>query len=87
MEFLSETGAERAVATGAVRLEQEIVAAPRPAYLLRFIHPAVDQEIGGTARMRSLPILAFCTLPFRNRQRRPSISPTIVDFAVARYRS
>ena len=47
MEFLSETGAERAVVEGAAKLEQEIGAAPRPAHLLRFIHPTVDQEIGG----------------------------------------
>jgi hypothetical protein len=39
-------GTERAVVDGAADLQQEIGAAPRPAHLLRFIHPAVHQKIG-----------------------------------------
>src|SRR5271165_6316035 len=46
MEFLSEAGAERSIVDGAANLEQKIGAAPGPAHRLRFVHPAVHQEIG-----------------------------------------
>ena len=46
LEFLSEAGTERAVVDGTANLQEEIGAAPRPAHLLRFVHPPVDQEIG-----------------------------------------
>jgi len=40
-------GTERAIVDGATNLQQEIGAASRPSHLLRFIHSAVHQEIGG----------------------------------------
>ena len=46
LEFLSEAGAECAVVDGTANLQEEISPAPRPAHLLRFVHPAVYQEIG-----------------------------------------
>ena len=46
LEFLSIGGTERAIVDGATNLQQEIGAASRPSHLLRFIHPAVHQEIG-----------------------------------------
>src|ERR1700761_8193851 len=46
LEFLSEARTECAVVDGTANLQQEIGAAPRPAHLLRFVHPAVHQEIG-----------------------------------------
>jgi hypothetical protein len=46
-EELSEGGAELAVEGGASDLEQEIGAAAGPSHLLRFVHAAVDQEVGG----------------------------------------
>jgi translocation and assembly module TamB len=50
-EELSEGGAKLAVEGGA--LEQEIGAAAGPSHLLRFVHAAVDQEVGGAFRDRS----------------------------------
>src|SRR5208337_1548071 len=46
LESLSEAGAERAVIDGAANLKQKIRPSPRPAHLLRFVHPAVHQKIG-----------------------------------------
>src|ERR1700761_6794738 len=46
LEFLSEAGTECAVVDGTANLQQEVGTAPRPAHLLRFVHPAVHQEIG-----------------------------------------
>jgi len=40
-------GTERAIVDRATNLQQEISAASRPSHLLRFIHSAVHQEIGG----------------------------------------
>jgi hypothetical protein len=48
LEFLPEAGTKRAVIDGAANLEQEISTSSRPAHLLRFVHPAVHQKIGGT---------------------------------------
>src|SRR3954447_7156665 len=45
-ESLPEAGAERAVVDGAANLEQQIGPSPRPAHLLRLVHPAVHQEVG-----------------------------------------
>ena len=47
LEFLSKGGTERAIIDGATNLQQEIGAASRPSHLLRFVHSAVHQEIGG----------------------------------------
>jgi hypothetical protein len=47
IESLSEAGAERAIVEGAADLEQKIGPSPRPTHLLRFVHPAVYQEVGG----------------------------------------
>ena len=46
LESLSEAGAERAIIDGAANLKQKIRPSPRPAHLLRFVHPAVHQKIG-----------------------------------------
>ncbi len=46
VEALPEAAAERADVDGAADLEQQVGAAPRPAHLLRFVHPAVHQEVG-----------------------------------------
>jgi hypothetical protein len=46
VESLSEAGAERAVIDGVANLKQEIGPLARPAHLLRFVHPAVHQEVG-----------------------------------------
>jgi hypothetical protein len=40
-------GTELAVEANAANLEQEIGAAAGPSHLLRFVHAAVDQEVGG----------------------------------------
>jgi hypothetical protein len=56
---LSEAGAERPIIDGAANLEQKARPSPRPAHLLRFVHPAVPQKIGGPFRDRginSLPL-------------------------------
>src|SRR4051812_32622434 len=44
-ESLSEAGAERPIVDGAANLEQAIGPSPRPAHLLRLVHPAVHQEV------------------------------------------
>ena len=46
VEALPEAGAERAIVDGAANLEQPVGAAPGPAHLLRFGHPAVHQKVG-----------------------------------------
>src|SRR5438270_12459695 len=46
LEALPETGAECAVVDGAADLEQPIGTAPRPAHLLRFVHPTIDEKVG-----------------------------------------
>jgi hypothetical protein len=46
VEFLPETGAERTIVDGPANLEQKIGPSPRPAHLLRLVHPPVHQEIG-----------------------------------------
>jgi hypothetical protein len=45
MEFLSESGTERAVVDSAANLQQKIGSSPRPAQLLIFVHPAGHQKI------------------------------------------
>ena len=52
VESLSEAGAERAVVDGAADLTQQVGAASRPAHLLRFVHPAVHQDVGRTLGQR-----------------------------------
>src|SRR5260370_25137733 len=52
LESLSEAGAERAIVNSAANLEQKIGTSSRPAHLLRFVHPAVHQEIGCPFRDR-----------------------------------
>src|SRR5690349_22102206 len=52
MEQLAEAGTEFAVEAGAADLEQEIGAAAGPSHLLRFVHAAVDQEVGGSFGQR-----------------------------------
>ena len=47
MKQLAEAGTELAVEAGATDVEQEIGAAAGPSHLLRFVHAAVDQEVGG----------------------------------------
>src|SRR6188474_3419110 len=47
MEELAEAGTKFAVEAGAADLEQKIGAAAGPSHLLRFVHAAVDQEVGG----------------------------------------
>ena len=49
LESLPEAGAERAIINSAANLKQKIRPSPRPAHLLRFVHPAVHQKIGGPA--------------------------------------
>src|SRR5918997_3951636 len=51
-EALPEAGAKRAVVDGAADLEQPIGTAPRPAHLLRLVHPAVPQEVGRALAQR-----------------------------------
>src|SRR3954451_21777881 len=51
-EALPEAGAERAVVDGAADLEQPIGTAPRPAHLLRFVHAAIDEEVGRSLGQR-----------------------------------
>ena len=46
LEALPEADAERAVVDSAADLEQPVGATPRPAHLLRLVHPAVYQEVG-----------------------------------------
>src|SRR5215213_7718682 len=52
VEMLPEAGAERAVVDGAADLEQPIGTAPRPAYLLRFVHATIDEEVGRSLGQR-----------------------------------
>src|SRR4051812_20146082 len=56
IEQMTEAGAELAIDDGAADLEQEIGAAAGPAHLLRFVHAAVDQEVGGPFRDRADPL-------------------------------
>src|SRR3954447_18764730 len=51
-EALPEAGAERAIVDGATDLEQPIGTAPRPAHLLRFVHAAIDEEVGRSLGQR-----------------------------------
>src|ERR1700730_923192 len=53
VEFLSEAGTECAVVHSAANLEQKIGPSPRPTHLLRLVHPAVHQKIGGPFGDRS----------------------------------
>ena len=46
VEALPEAAAERAVIDGAPNLQQPVGTAPRPAHVLRCVHPAVHQEVG-----------------------------------------
>ena len=46
LELLPKAGAERAIVDGTADLQQQVGAAPRPAHLLRLVHPAVHQEVG-----------------------------------------
>src|SRR3954453_12298119 len=46
LETLPETGAERAVVNSTADLEQPVGAVSGPTHLLRFVHPAVHEEIG-----------------------------------------
>jgi hypothetical protein len=55
VEFLSEFGTERAVCRQRSEPGAEDHPSPQPAHLMRFVHPAVHQEIGcpiGGAKMR-----------------------------------
>src|SRR4051794_41502374 len=58
LETLPETGAERAVVNSTADLEQPVGAVSGPTHLLRFVHPAVHEEIGralGQRRADPLP--------------------------------
>ncbi len=44
---LRQVGSDLAIVDGAADLEQEIGPASAPAHLLRFVHPAVDEMVGG----------------------------------------
>src|SRR5271165_5245636 len=52
LESLSEAGAERAVIDGAANLKHKIRPSPRPAHLLRFVHPAVHSFLEGAMDLR-----------------------------------
>ena len=52
-EPLTEAGTERPVVNCAADLQHQVGASPRPAHLLRFVHPAIDQEIRRALRHRS----------------------------------
>src|SRR5215217_9109958 len=70
-EALPEAGAERAVVDGAADLEQPIGTAPRPAHMLRFVHAAIDEEVG-------------CSLGQRRANPQPGPVPfAVVDQPVA----
>ena len=51
-EPLTEAGTKRRVVNCAADLQQK-VPSPRPAHLLRLVHPAIDQEIRRALRQRS----------------------------------
>jgi hypothetical protein len=71
LESLPKAGAESAIIDCAANLEQKICPSPRPAHLLRFVHPAVHQKIG---------------CPFRDRGADPQSGPVpfgIIDQPVA----
>ena len=69
LEALPEAAAERAIVDGEVDLEQPIGAPPPPAQLLRFVHPAVHQEIGRALDQRYLYLNGETglNLPFQPR--------------------
>src|SRR3954454_18471899 len=52
VEFLSVARTKRTIVDGAANLEEEIGPSPRPAHVLRFVHPPIDQEIGRPLRDR-----------------------------------
>ena len=60
LESLSEAGAERAIMDGAANLKHKIRPSPRPAHLLRFVHPAVH---------RKLAVPSVIAVPTRNPAR------------------
>ena len=70
-EFLPKAGTEGAVVDSAADLQQEIGTAARPAHLLRLVHPAVHQEIGGPfgdpAYQPIDPLLSGPAKPMQNR--------------------
>ena len=52
-EPLAEAETKRPVVNCAADLQHQVGASPRPAYLLRLVHPAIDQEIRCALRHRS----------------------------------
>jgi hypothetical protein len=44
-EPLTEAGTKRFIVNCAADLQHQVGASPRPAHLLRLIHPTIDQEI------------------------------------------
>src|ERR1700728_1676001 len=52
-EPLTEAGTKRPVVNCAADLQHQVGASPRPAHLLRLVHPAIDQEIRRALRHRS----------------------------------
>ena len=52
-EPLTEAGTKRPVVNCAADLQQKVSTSPRPAHLLRLVHPAIDQEIRRALRQRS----------------------------------
>jgi hypothetical protein len=57
------TRAECAVVDRTPNLQEEIGASSRPPHLLRFVHPPIDQEVGGAFRHRGAYSQA-CTIAF-----------------------
>ena len=53
VEPLTEAGTKRPVVNCAADLQHQVGASPRPAHLLRLVHPAIDQEIRRAFRHRS----------------------------------
>ena len=51
-EPLTEAGTKRPVVNCAADLQHHVGASARPAHLLRFVHPAIDQEIRRAFRHR-----------------------------------
>jgi hypothetical protein len=52
-EPLAEAETKRPVVNCAADLQHQVGASPRPAHLLRLVHPAIDQEIRRALRRRS----------------------------------
>jgi hypothetical protein len=71
-EPLTEAGTKRPVVNCAADLQHQVGAPPRPAHLLRLVHPAIDQEIRRALRHRSPDAHAGALVQIAGRRTLPA---------------